>query len=52
MPRIARRPSAHGRQGGLRVSLPVLTAEAKFKEVMSPSGLMEDELREHLHDEA
>ena len=35
-----------------RVPLPVLTSETKFKEVMSLSDLTQDELREHLHDEA
>ena len=34
------------------MSLPVLTSEAKLKEAMSLSDLMEDELREHLYDEA
>ena len=34
------------------MSLPVLTAEAKSKDVMSMSDLAEDELREHLDDEA
>ena len=35
-----------------RVSLPALTVEAKSKEDMSLSDLAEDELREHLYDEA